>query len=123
MRTCGNLAYLCSAFASLGGVAPSFRFHLRNFVPRCCNGKTEYNDNSGCGAMEATTDYCNGGEFDGDAFMMNECKSPDGDVCDGPMCSTEAGCISMRGTPSATYGRTQFTIIEESQKYRSAEAQ
>ena len=112
-NTCANLAQICHSFRKDGGIVPAYLLHIQqNFVPTCCNGKAEYNDDSGCGKSEAATapiDYCDGGEFDPDHILEFDCRSP-AERDDNPdydeaieECHTEEcrksaiGCIAARG--------------------------
>eukprot|EP00944_MAST-04C_sp_MAST-4C-sp1_P007312 g7312.t1 len=78
-NTCATLAQMCHRFRKDGGIVPLYLQFIHSFVPTCCNGKTEYNDDSGCGKSEAApapTDYCDGGEYDPDHILEIDCRSP-----------------------------------------------
>ena len=129
---CINLARTCHAFKDLGGIVPLYRSMLTAFVPLCCNGNPEYNDESGCGASEISNDnedYCNGGEFEPNTIAEVDCRSPvdrennpefDEDVeeCHTEACRSSAlGCIAARGKAnSRSPGKTYSMELQPTEK-------
>ncbi len=132
-NTCAILSGMCHGLRKDGGIIPSYLPYIVGMVPICCNGTTEYNDDSGCGTIEVEHDYCDGGEYDPDHTVEFECRSPverdnnpafDEQVeeCHTEECKKSAiGCIAARGKENEHHSGKIYSMQLEPREVKCSE--